>query len=122
MVSRQQTRVAAARAERSHRTTKRRSVTGPGGRSLTFADTPAGYRDDAYWRGGDLYLLTGTTQLEVYSRGGHDQQTAAVVLPKLASRRSERQAEPSQKFDRNRCLHGRLELRRHELRKNVRSR
>jgi hypothetical protein len=51
-----------------------------------------GIGDDAYWRDGHLYVLTGSTQLDVYTRGGDDRQSqaeaekvAAVLLPKVSA-------------------------------------
>jgi hypothetical protein len=43
------------------------------------ADSPAvpGLGDGAYSRDGHLYVLVGATQLDVYSRGGDDQQSEA---------------------------------------------
>jgi hypothetical protein len=58
------------------------------------ADAPSipGIGDDAYWRDGHLYVLVGRTQLDVYSRGGDEQQSqaeaekvAAALLPKVSS-------------------------------------
>ena len=58
------------------------------------ADTPsiAGIGDDAYWRDGHLFVLTGRSQLDVYARGGDDQQNqaeaekvAGALLPKVTS-------------------------------------
>lgn len=58
------------------------------------ADSPSipGIGDDAYWRDGHLYVLVGRTHLDVYSRGGDEQQSqaeaekvAAALLPKLTS-------------------------------------
>lgn len=58
------------------------------------ADSPsiAGIGDDAYWRDGHLFVLTGRTQLDVYARGGDDQQNqaeaekvAGALLPKASS-------------------------------------
>lgn len=58
------------------------------------ADSPSipGIGDDAYWRDGHLYALVGRTQLDVYSRGGDEQQSqaeaekvAAALLPKVSS-------------------------------------
>ena len=58
------------------------------------ADSPSipGLGDDAYWRDGHLYVLVGRTQLDVYSRGGDEQQSqaeaekvAAALLPKVSS-------------------------------------
>jgi hypothetical protein len=58
------------------------------------ADTPSipGIGDGAYWRDGHLYVLVGRTQLDVYSRGGDEQQSqaeaekvAAALLPKVSS-------------------------------------
>ena len=49
-----------------------------------------GIGDDAYWRDGHLFVLAGTTQLDIYSRGGDDNQNqaeaekvAGVLLPKV---------------------------------------
>ena len=56
------------------------------------ADSPSipGIGDDAYSRDGHLYVLVGATQLDVYARGGDEQQSqaeaekvAAVLLPKV---------------------------------------
>jgi hypothetical protein len=61
---------------------------------LAQADSPsiAGIGDDAFWRDGHLYVLVGRTQLDVYARGGDDQQSqaeaekvAAALLPKVSS-------------------------------------
>jgi hypothetical protein len=48
--------------------------------------------DDAYWRDGHLFVLVGRTQLDVYARGGDEQQNeaeaekvAAALLPKVKS-------------------------------------
>lgn len=58
------------------------------------ADSPsiAGIGDDAYWRDGHLFVLVGRTQLDVYARGGDEQQNqaeaekvAAALLPKVSS-------------------------------------
>jgi hypothetical protein len=58
------------------------------------ADSPsiAGIGEGAYWRDGHLYVLTGRTQLDVYSRGGDDQQNqaeaekvAGALLPKVSA-------------------------------------
>jgi hypothetical protein len=55
-------------------------------------DTPsiAGIGEDAYWRGGHLYVLTGKTQIDVYSRGMDDKRSqeeasrvATVLIPKV---------------------------------------
>jgi Protein of unknown function (DUF3558) len=57
------------------------------------ADSPivAGLGDGAYSRDGHLFVLDGTTQLDVYSRGGDDAQNqdeatrvAAALIPKMA--------------------------------------
>ncbi len=49
-----------------------------------------GVGDDAYFKDGHLFVLSGTTQVDVYSRAGDDAQNqaeaekvAAAVLPKL---------------------------------------
>jgi hypothetical protein len=56
------------------------------------ADSPSlpGIGDDAYWRDGHLYVLVGTTNLDVYTRGGDEQQSqaeaekvAGALLPKV---------------------------------------
>jgi hypothetical protein len=56
------------------------------------ADSPSipGIGDDAYSRDGHLYVLVGRTQLDVYARGGDEQQSeaeaekvAAALLPKV---------------------------------------
>ncbi len=58
------------------------------------ADTPPvpGIGDGAYWRDGHLYVLTGSSQLDVYTRGGDDEQSqaeaekvAGVLLPKMSA-------------------------------------
>ncbi len=58
------------------------------------ADSPsiAGIGDGAYWRDGHLYVLVGRTQLDVYARGGDDQQNqseaervAGALIPKVNS-------------------------------------
>lgn len=58
------------------------------------ADSPSigGLGEDAYWRDGHLFVLTGRTQLDVYARGGDDQQNqaeaekvAGALLPKVGS-------------------------------------
>ena len=36
-----------------------------------------GIGDDAYWRDGHLYVLIGGAQIDVYARGGDDQQSQA---------------------------------------------
>lgn len=61
---------------------------------LAQADAPSitGIGDDAFWRDGHLYVLVGRTQLDVYARGGDEQQSqaeaekvAAALLPKVSS-------------------------------------
>ncbi len=61
---------------------------------LAQADTPPipGMGDGAYWRDGHLYVLTGTSQLDVYARGEDEQQSqaeaekvAAALLPKMSA-------------------------------------
>jgi hypothetical protein len=56
------------------------------------ADSPTvpGVGDGAYSRDGHLYVLTGTTQIDVYARGGDDAQNqdeatgvAAALIPKM---------------------------------------
>jgi hypothetical protein len=56
------------------------------------ADTPSipGIGEAAYWRDGHLYVLTGRTQIDVYSRGSDDKQSeeeadrvATALLPKV---------------------------------------
>ena len=56
------------------------------------ADSPSvpGIGDDAYWRDGHLYVLVGAINLDVYTRGGDEQQSqaeaekvAGVLLPKV---------------------------------------
>ena len=58
------------------------------------ADAPSmpGIGDDAYWRDGHLYVLVGASELDVYARGGDDQQSqaeaekvAGVLIPKVAA-------------------------------------
>ena len=55
------------------------------------ADSPSlpGIGDDAYWRDGHLYVLVGAINLDVYARGGDEQQSqaeaekvAGMLLPK----------------------------------------
>lgn len=61
---------------------------------LAQADAPSitGIGDDAFWRDGHLYVLVGRTQLDVYARGGDEQQSqaeaekvAVALLPKVSS-------------------------------------
>jgi hypothetical protein len=60
---------------------------------LAQGDSPsiAGIGDDAYWRDGHLFVLVGRTQLDVYARGGDEQnqaeaeKVAAALLPKVKS-------------------------------------
>jgi hypothetical protein len=56
------------------------------------ADSPSlpGIGDDAYWRDGHLYVLVGAINLDVYARGGDEQQSqaeaekvAGTLLPKV---------------------------------------
>lgn len=56
------------------------------------ADSPSipGIGDDAFWRDGHLYVLVGTSHLDVYSRGADDAQSqaeaervAGALLPKV---------------------------------------
>ena len=58
------------------------------------ADAPSmpGIGDDAYWRDGHLYVLVGASELDVYARGGDDQQSqaeaekvAGALIPKVAA-------------------------------------
>ncbi len=62
------------------------------GFNVAKADTPSipGVGDDAYFKDGHLFVLSGPMQVDVYSRGGDDAQNqaeaekvAATVLPKL---------------------------------------
>jgi len=63
---------------------------------FTFAQAEApsiaGIGDDAYWKDGHLFVLTGRIQLDVYARGGDEQQNqveaekvAGALLPKVSS-------------------------------------
>ena len=47
--------------------------------TVARADSPSipGVGDDAYWRDGHLYVLIGGAQIDVYARGGDDQQSQA---------------------------------------------
>lgn len=58
------------------------------------ADSPSipGIGDDAFWRDGHLYVLVGTSHLDVYSRGADDAQNraeaervAGALLPKVGA-------------------------------------
>ncbi|HKV22032.1 MAG TPA: DUF3558 family protein [Mycobacterium sp.] len=62
--------------------------------NLARAESPsiAGLGEDAYWRDGHLFVLTGRTQLDIYARGGDDQQNqaeaekvAGALLPKMSA-------------------------------------
>src|SRR6478672_8867171 len=47
--------------------------------TVARADSPSipGIGDDAYWRDGHLYVQIGGAQIDVYARGGDDQQSQA---------------------------------------------
>lgn len=58
--------------------------------TVAEAKPVTGVGEDAYWHSGHLYVLHGTVQLDLYSRGGSDtanladaKQVATVLLPRV---------------------------------------
>lgn len=44
---------------------------------MAEAETVDGVGEDAYWHSGHLYVLYGTVQVDVYSRGASDERNLA---------------------------------------------